>query len=107
MPRLPARPVYWVYSPGGLLSYKSYLDAGTQLRLGPLHSSKSLAGQPEDDVHPLDVYTRPEVVEELGTFIHRVLTALGCAFNDQLADPRELEDMRACLGRTGLARPCL
>lgn len=73
----------WIYSPGGLLSYKSYMDAGTQLRPGPLQAGKSLSARPEDDVHPLDIYTRPEVVEELGVFIHRILTALGCAFADQ------------------------
>lgn len=73
----------WVYSPGGLLSYKSFMDSGAQLRPGPLQAGKPPTGRPEDDVHPLDIYTRPEVVEELGMFIHRILTALGCAFNDQ------------------------
>lgn len=75
----------WIYSPGGLLTYKHYTDAGTQMfsSAGP-SSSKSL----EEDIHPLDIYTRVEVVEELGPFIHRLLTALGCAHSDQGDIPR-------------------
>lgn len=77
--------VDWVYSPGGLLNYKHYAEAGPQLRsdLGSSSSASLDSKSLEADVHPLDVYTRVEVVEELGIFIHRVLTALGCSHADQ------------------------
>lgn len=54
----------WLFSPGGLLALKSARDGG-------------LAAAAK--VHPLDVYTIPGIVKELGAMIHQILVCMGGA----------------------------
>lgn len=54
----------WVSSPGGLLAWKAIKDGGMA---------------PVGKVHPMDVYTIPSIVEDLGLMIHKVLVAMGAA----------------------------
>lgn len=63
----------WVFSPGGLLAFKRVDDAGSSL------ADSSSSPAVDDSVHPLDVFTVPAVVEELGQFIHKVLAAIGAS----------------------------
>lgn len=57
----------WLFSPGGLLALKSARDGG-------------LAAAAK--VHPLDIYTIPGIVKELGAMIHQVLVCMGGARED-------------------------
>lgn len=54
----------WFGSPGGLLALKAAQDGGEAMAKAP---------------HPDDIYTIPEVVTELGDFIHQLLVALGAS----------------------------
>lgn len=57
----------WLFSPGGLLALKSAKDGG-------------LAAAAK--VHPLDIYTIPGIVKELGSMIHQILVCMGGAKED-------------------------
>lgn len=57
----------WLFSPGGLLALKAARDGG-------------LAAAAK--VHPLDIYTIPGIVKELGAMIHQILVCLGGAKED-------------------------
>lgn len=52
----------WLAAPGGLLALKAAKDGGVVAARG---------------THPDDVYTIPEVVSEIGEFIHQLLVAMG------------------------------
>lgn len=56
----------WLTSPGGLLSLKAVRDGGEIAAKG---------------THPDDIYTVPEVVSEIGEFVHQLLVAMGAPRN--------------------------
>lgn len=56
----------WLSAPGGLLALKAVRDGGDVAAKG---------------THPDDVYTIPEVVSEIGDFIHQLLVAMGAPDN--------------------------
>ncbi|KAL3892583.1 MAG: hypothetical protein SGPRY_014990, partial [Prymnesium sp.] len=56
----------WVFAPGGLLAYKAFADSGAGI--SGEGTSMIVGG-----LHPLDIYTVPAMVEELGAFIHKIL----------------------------------
>lgn len=57
----------WLSSPGGLLALKAVRDGGEV-------AAKS--------THPDDIYIIPEVVSEIGDFIHQLLVAMGAPGNN-------------------------
>lgn len=57
----------WLFAPGGLLALKAARDGG-------------LAAAAK--VHPLDIYTIPGIVRELGAMVHQLLCAMGAAKED-------------------------
>lgn len=66
----------WVYSPGGLMARRTFLNgAGRNLQES---SASQIMGARVAECHPLDVYTKRSVVEDLGGFINQILMGFGC-----------------------------
>lgn len=57
----------WMFAPGGLLALKAARDGGL------VAAAK---------VHPLDIYTIPGIVKELGAMVHQLLVCMGGAKAD-------------------------
>lgn len=54
----------WLFAPGGVMALKAARESGL------VSAAK---------VHPMDCYTIPGIVKELGAMVHQLLTAMGAA----------------------------
>lgn len=65
----------WVYSPGGLLVWRAIKNGGGRILEDRSPYQRMVAHL--EECHPYDIYTRLDVVKDLGGFIDQILMAMG------------------------------